>query len=247
MERLRNRTFQMKLGLYIFFFLLNVALIWFLGIPRIGSVEELSLQHEAELLKVELMLANERTIEEKTLEIAQMEKQINGFDERVPDHIDTPQVVFDFYSYSMDNQVIPTYLSFSEPLLLETAPPPVEGASTEAPAKKNDELISTISLNFSARGKHEDMMGFLDGLEGISDLELTVENVDMHNTEDGLLEVVINFKQYVRGLGASEQYYTEYAFYEDNIGFDDLTSLFRTQSSAVNQPAIQDAGQSEAP
>jgi len=211
-------------------------------------VEELSLKHEAELQKVELMLTNERVIEEKTQEIARMEKEIEGFDEMVPDHIDTPQVVYDFYTYSVDHQVTPTYLSFSEPVLLETAPPPVEGASTVPAEGKKDELISTLSLNFTAQGKHGDMIRFLADLEKISELELTIENIDMYNTEDNLMEVVINFRQYVRGLDASDLPYADYTFFEDSTGYDDLESIFGKTSSAGSQSTgVESEGQNDEP
>ncbi|MBO1266025.1 hypothetical protein J3A84_13385 [Proteiniclasticum sp. SCR006] len=242
MERLKNETFQIKLLIVLIFILINIALIFFIGIPRIRSVDDVAMEHNEKLLRVELMLANERVIDEKEAEIKNLRMEVEGFEDMVPDYIDYPQVIHDFNIYSLENEVAPQYLSFSDAVVYEEE-------VMEKPEEEHMEenLLSTLTLNFSASGTSEKIIRFLQNLDDISSLALAVENVTLYHNEENQLNVDITFRQYVRGLEASGKPYEEYSFYLDSIGFENLSSLFTSsdagQISEVDQEPPSDAYQ----
>lgn len=225
MDRLKNETFQMKLLIVLIFILINIALIFYVGIPGIHSVDDVAMEHNEKLLRVELMLANERVILEKEAEIENLRMEVEGFEEMVPDYIDYSQVIYDFYIYSLEHEVAPQYLSFSDAVVYEESDDEEELEKIQEESNEGNTL-STLSLNFSASGSSEKIMRFLQNLDDISPLVLTVDNVTLYHSEDSQLVADITFRQYVRGLAASEKPYEEYSFYIDSVGFEDLASLF---------------------
>jgi len=242
MDRLKNQTFQFKVLLVLIFILLNLALVYFVALPGLGSVDEIATGHDEKLLRVELMLANERTIGEKEANIELLKVEVEGFDDMVPDYVDYPQVIYDFYTYSLNYDVSPLYLSFSDAAIIEV--PVVEGEKTTEGEQSTDvedkEIISTLTLNYSAMGSAENIVLFLKELEKISSLALTVDNVSLYETEEGQLGVDVTFIQYVRGLKASETPYEEYSFYVDSVGFKDIAALFGNSTGEVAPVGIEE-------
>ncbi|MFH5836233.1 hypothetical protein ACHAL6_09175 [Proteiniclasticum sp. C24MP] len=243
MERLKNETFQIKLLIVLLFLLLNIALIFFVGIPRISSVDDVAMEHDEKLLRVELMLANERAIDEKETRIELLKAEVEGFEEMVPDHVDYPQVIHDFYTYSLDQEVEPLYLSFSDAALIEETG---ETEEDENMVEEEKDILSALTLNFTARGSSAKIMKFLEDLDDISPLALTVDNVSLYNSEDGALRADVTFRQYVRGLASSDIPYEEYSFYVDSVGFSDLASLFEVGTGLQRVEEEPDPADNEA-
>lgn len=239
MDRLKNQTFQAKVLLVLIFILLNLALVHFVALPGIGSVDEIATGHNDKLLRVELMLANERTINEKEANIELLKVEVDGFEDMVPDYVDYPQVIYDFYTYTLKYEVSPLYLSFSDAAIIEVPLADGEQAEESKPVTnaEDKEIISTLTLNYSAMGSAENIVRFLRELEEISPLALTVDNVSLYDTEDGQLGVDVTFIQYVRGLKASDTPYEEYSFYVDSVGFEDIAALFGS-SASVPAPGV---------
>ncbi len=239
MERFKNQTFQVKLLVALLFLLLNVALITLVGIPGIKSVDGVAAAHNEKLQRVEQMLANEKIIEEKKANIEILGEQVASFEQQVPDNIDYPQVVYDFYTYSKALDMNPLNLTFSEAVSLEI--PVVDGENPEATAEEDSDngAISTLSLNYTTTGTPQNIVRFLEDLDSISPLALTIDHLMIYEMENGELGVEINFRQYVRGLEDSNIPYTEYTFFQDTVGYDDVASLFK--SSAVQVSASDES------
>ena len=194
----------------------------FYGIPRIQALDEVSKTNEENLLRVEQLVKDQFEIKNNEADITELKALTADYEILVPKDLDTPQIVYDFYTYSNLYGVTPEYLDFSLPEDKELA----EGAETSAEVPEGAMGITELELSFSAKGTHANMIRFLENIGGITAQQLNVNSISLTSLDAGNLQVDISFMQYVQSSGVSKEPYKNYVFYLDTIGFEDIAALF---------------------
>lgn len=222
MENLKSKSVWSRIIVYSLFILINFMLVWFYGIPRIQAVDEISKVNEENLLRVEQLVKDKFEIKNNEEKIRELEALTADYEILVPQNLDTPQIVYDFYTYANLYGVTPVYLDFSLPASEGVA----EGAETAVETPEENTGITALELGFSAKGTRANMIRFLENIGGITTQKLTVNSISLSSLEAGNMQVDISFMQYVQSSDVSGQPYSNYVFYLDTIGFDDIAALF---------------------
>lgn len=220
-----SKTTQWKLLVTLFFLLLNGVLLFTLTQGVMAETRALSEQQEKELQEAQLLLIKEKEMETGKLNLEKLKEEVKDFDQQVPLQLDTPQIAFDFYTFTLDHQLIPEVITFGEVQAL------VEEKGTKKDTEKNEETLYALDVEYSLRGTAEHVEAFLADLSKITTARLALKNLVLDNADNGELELRLTFTHFSRSESLAQRTYSSYSFKETLAGRETLEDLFASPSS----------------
>lgn len=233
MHRLKSKKVQSTILMGILFLMINGILLYYVGIPQLKSIDLEVNKNDEKLMSLELMITNEKIIAKKMEDLVLLRSELQFFDQQVPDYFDTPEIVYEFYTYTNSMNMTPILLRFSQPEFQSSDSK--DNENTDGEENQNEQVdqkeqgILNVFLDFTAQGNMNQMSEFLKNLSKISVLEMAIQNLRISPIDDNQMEVQIIFKQYIQSAGLRDFSYEEYAFSVDRDGFDNLADLFSKQ------------------
>lgn len=161
-------------------------------------------------------------------------------DELIPAALDTPQIIYDFYTACKKYSVTGENLEFKR-VIQEGTQIAQEGNEASA---NNSETVSQgyeiIEIKLSFSGKKSKVEEFIKKLDKITSSKLDVQRIaiaaklpeaaDLSDTAnqiaDEILEGEVTFAQYIQKSETDGTASVEYDFYNVSLGFDKIADMF---------------------
>lgn len=205
------------------------------------------------------------TLERKKLSIVRLQKELEkskvdaaALDRLAPFNIDTPQLIYDFYTYCKKYNVIGENLTFQllpsgnttsqgvnvAPSTVNTPSPQVN--NTISAIKKDNFQLASLSININVSGAKTNIELFLKNLDHITSRKLNVANITLtmksssqavNNklilTKGDTIEAQITFNQYVQSDEKKHLIYKKYNFYNSKTGYGTISDMFKSSTNSA--------------
>lgn len=213
-----NKRIKLQRALiYTFFISINLFLIGFFGVPKIQTINVMDKTAEANEVLANKLEQDKLIVQTLNKKIDLLEEKISVTEIKVPENLDTSKLVYDFYMYAGTKVVDPVHIAFEEVQ---------DEAAGKEKAKDSEIGASRILITFNFEGIANNVVSFIEDAEKITDENLLVDSIRLVDAGEGRLQAEIGLITYVRNPMPPDSKYESYEFHLENIGYDDIASMF---------------------
>lgn len=163
-------------------------------------------------------------------QINKLKSQASAVDEKIPEYIDTPQLVYDFYTSCRNYKVQGESISFQLPGGNKNS----NGQKSTGNNSSSISGLKTLAIQLNLTGSKENIEYFIKNLNNITKRKINVNSISLNfsgaSSDD--LSAVIIFNQYVQtdnrgNLNIPADTASEYSFYKGPKPYSSITDMLQ--------------------
>lgn len=252
----KNRK-QIILLIFLIFIGINYALYQFFFLPSLKSLKLKEKEYVNKHEKLKSLINEKNNYEALKNEIDRLKSDTEELDAIAPHTIDTPQLVYDFYTACKKYGIKGEDLTFELENQIQSKNKSNQTNSIKNNSGSNDSKVSGVlklAITLNASGNKNSIENFIRNLDDITKRKLNVKSISISVKEDsenegqipgdGIiteigeassvrlpktdeLDLVIVFYQYLQSDGAQYEKPKTYTFYDGKKGFKNLADMFK--------------------
>lgn len=221
---------------------INYSIYTYFIANQLDSLEKAKSKYLQKQQKLNELNSKKEAIKNEKNEVEKLKNQTSDFNNKVPSQINTPQLIYDFYTGCKIYDISGESVSFQ--LLNQEEVPNNQNKVTTGDVNKNtSESFFTLTIELNVIGEKEKIENFIKNLANLTTRQLNVKSIAIATVEENLanqsliedlltkskLSADIVFCQYIqknKKYNTKEDY--NYEFYDSKKeGFKNISDMFK--------------------
>lgn len=262
------------IAIVIVFAMINGVTYKLYAMPKIATLNSQKKDYDVKKKKADDLIIKKNSIAKIEDEIIKLKDETKDIDQLVPYSVDTPQLIYGFYTACKKYNLVGKTISFeinsnttgatsttgtaSTTGTTATTATTDKTSTTDAAATKDtatkDSKFTKLEIKLTVVGKSADLVKFLDNIDSITERRINVKNIkitafvednkDAADTKTNtnlksnatlqpsqigsdLLNAEFEFYHYVQIDETQASKIKEYEFYNNPVGFKNISDMFK--------------------